>query len=88
LSEALPQNTTLAHYSIVSKIGAGGMGEVYRERDTRIDREVAIKLLPRDASTNTDRLQRFEQEARATSALNHPNTLTVYAITPGDECRL
>src|SRR5882724_10216486 len=73
-------NTTLAHYSIISKIGAGGMGEVYRARDTRLDREVAIKILPANYATDADRLKRFEQEARATSALNHPNILTVYDI--------
>ena len=66
---SLSPNTTLAHYTIVSKIGAGGMGEVYRARDTRLDREVAIKLLPAEVSSDSDRLQRFEQEARATSAL-------------------
>src|SRR6187549_720089 len=76
----LSPNTTLAHYTIISKIGAGGMGEVYRARDTRLDREVAIKLLPAEVSSRPDRLQRFEQEARATSALNHPNILTVYDI--------
>ena len=76
----LSPNTTLAHYTIISKIGAGGMGEVYRARDDRLAREVAIKLLPSDLATNADRLQRFEQEARATSALNHPNILTVYDI--------
>src|SRR5262244_1107939 len=73
-------NTTIAHYTILSKIGAGGMGEVYRARDTRLDREVAIKLLPAEVSRDVDRLKRFEQEARATSALNHPNILTVYDI--------
>ncbi|HJX93483.1 MAG TPA: protein kinase [Pyrinomonadaceae bacterium] len=77
---SLSPNTTLAHYTIVSKIGAGGMGEVYRARDNRLDREVAIKLLPIEVSSDSDRLQRFEQEARATSALNHPNILTVYDI--------
>jgi len=77
---SLSPNTTLAHYTILSKIGAGGMGEVYRARDTRLDREVAIKLLPAEVSTDADRLQRFAQEARATSALNHPNILTVYDI--------
>ncbi len=70
----------LAHYTIVSKIGAGGMGEVYRARDIRLDREVAIKILPANYATDADRLKRFEQEARATSALNHPNILTVYDI--------
>ncbi len=77
---SLPPNTTLAHYKIISKIGAGGMGEVYRARDSRLDREVAIKLLPAKVSTDQDRLERFELEARATSALNHPNILTVYDI--------
>jgi len=76
----LPPNTTLAHYTLISKIGAGGMGEVYRARDSRLARDVAIKLLPPEVSTDSDRLQRFEQEARATSALNHPNILTVYDI--------
>jgi len=77
---SLNQSSTLGHYTIISKIGAGGMGEVYRARDTRLDREVAIKLLPVEVSSRPDRLQRFEQEARATSALNHPNILTVYDI--------
>ncbi len=77
---SLSPNTTLAHYTIISKIGAGGMGEVYRARDTRLDREVAIKILPSHFANDTDRLRRFEQEARATSALNHPNILTVYDI--------
>ena len=62
---SLSPNSTLAHYTIISKIGAGGMGEVYRARDTRLDREVAIKLLPTEVANDSDRLQRFEQEARA-----------------------
>jgi serine/threonine protein kinase len=65
------QNTQLGHYQIVGPLGAGGMGEVYRARDTRLDREVAIKILPADFANDADRLKRFEQEARATSALNH-----------------
>ena len=77
---ALAPGTTVGHYTIVSKIGAGGMGEVYRARDTRLDREVAIKFLPDNYSTDESRLKRFEQEARATSALNHPNILTVFDI--------
>jgi len=80
LTIPISPNTKLAHYTIISKIGAGGMGEVYRARDTRLDREVAIKLLSSDVSKDTDRLKRFEQEAKATSALNHPNILTVHDI--------
>jgi len=80
LNKELSSGATLSHYRIVSKIGAGGMGEVYRARDTRLDREVAIKILPPNYVTDADRLKRFEQEARATSALNHPNILTVYDI--------
>jgi len=60
------------------------MGEVYRARDNRLDREVAIKILPANYSRDPDRLKRFEQEARATSALNHPNILTVYDIGTHD----
>src|SRR6478735_8252963 len=76
----LSPNTTIAQYTIVWKIGEGGMGEVYRARDGRLDRNVAIKILPANFATDADRLNRFEQEARATSALNHPNILTVYDI--------
>src|ERR1041385_4423901 len=76
--------TKLAHYTIVSKIGAGGMGEVWRARDTRLGRDVAIKLLPANFAADSDRLNRFEQEARATSALNHPNILTVFDIGSHD----
>jgi eukaryotic-like serine/threonine-protein kinase len=78
--QELSPDTTLSHYRIVSRIGAGGMGEVYRAYDVRLDRQVAIKLLPADFATDQDRLRRFEQEAKATSALNHPNILTVYDI--------
>jgi Tol biopolymer transport system component len=80
MNHELPANTVLSHYRIVSKIGAGGMGEVYRAIDTRLDREVAIKVLPASFANDPDRLRRFEQEARTTSALNHPNILTVYDI--------
>src|SRR5262245_43371101 len=79
-SKELSANTTLSHYRIISKLGAGGMGEVYRARDARLDRDVAIKVLPASFSNDEDRLRRFEQEARATSALNHPNILTIYDI--------
>jgi serine/threonine protein kinase len=72
--------TKLGPYEIVSLLGSGGMGEVYRARDSRLKREVAIKVLPRALSLDTDRLRRFEQEALATAALNHPNILAVFDI--------
>ncbi|HEY9502889.1 MAG TPA: serine/threonine-protein kinase, partial [Pyrinomonadaceae bacterium] len=80
MNENISPNTKIAQYTIVSKIGAGGMGEVYRAHDSRLSRDVAIKLLPAEFAHHEDRLRRFEQEARATSALNHPNILTVYDI--------
>ena len=67
-------------YEILSPLGAGGMGEVYRARDTRLDRDVAIKVLPESFAGDGDRLRRFEQEARTVAALNHPNILGVYDI--------
>jgi serine/threonine protein kinase len=70
----------LGQYEIVSPLGAGGMGEVYRARDSRLSREVAIKVLPQLVSLEPDRLSRFEQEARAAAALNHPNILSVYQM--------
>jgi len=80
MTKELEANTTISHYRIVTKIGAGGMGEVYEAHDSRLDREVAIKVLPADYTSDADRLKRFEQEAKATSALNHPNILTVFDI--------
>src|SRR4030095_8360463 len=77
--------TRFNHYEVVSQLGAGGMGEVYLAEDTRLDRQVAIKVLPADFAKDADRLRRFEQEARATSALNHPNILTVYDIGTHEE---
>ena len=80
----LPTGTRLGPYEILSPIGAGGMGEVYRARDTRLARDVAVKVLPAEFSADVDRLRRFEQEARAASALNHPNILTVHDIGTQD----
>ena len=71
-------NTTPSHYRIVRKIGAGGRGEVFRAYDSRLDREVAIKLLPAEFANDEDRLRRFVQEAKSASALNHPNILTIH----------
>jgi predicted ATPase len=76
----LAAGTKLGLYEIVASVGAGGMGEVYRATDTRLNRSVAIKLLPAKFSVDGDRLQRFEQEARSASALNHPNIVTIYEL--------
>ncbi|MBK8813739.1 MAG: serine/threonine-protein kinase [Acidobacteria bacterium] len=76
--------TIINQYKIISPIGKGGMGEVYKAHDSRLDREVAIKVLPSGMSSDEDRLRRFELEAKATSALNHPNILTVYDIGEHD----
>jgi serine/threonine protein kinase/Tol biopolymer transport system component len=81
---ALAPGTKLGPYEIQSPLGAGGMGEVYRARDPRLGREVAIKVLPASLSSDPGRLQRFEQEARSASALNHPNILVVYDVGTHD----
>jgi len=79
-----PSGTRLGPYEIVAAIGAGGMGEVYRARDTRLGREVAVKTLPAVAASDPERRARFEQEARSASALNHPNIITVLDIGDAD----
>src|ERR1700735_4752798 len=76
----LSPGSLLGDYEIVAPLGAGGMGEVYRARDARLGREVAIKVLPESFSKDPIRLARFEQEARAAAALNHPNILGVYQV--------
>src|SRR5271156_3138266 len=76
----LTSGTKLGPYEILAPIGAGGMGEVYRARDTRLGREVALKILPTSFTSDADRLRRFEQEARAVAALNHPNILAIHDI--------
>jgi serine/threonine protein kinase len=80
MNRELSANTTLSHYRIVSKIGAGGMGEVYLAQDTKLDRKVALKILPADLAANQDRMRRFVQEAKAAAALNHPNIATIHEI--------
>ena len=74
----------LGPYEIIAPVGAGGMGEVYRARDTRLGRDVAVKVLPSSYADNKDRLQRFEQEACAAGALNHPNILSIYDVGTHD----
>src|SRR5664279_1274133 len=76
----LTSGTKLGPYEILSSLGAGGMGEVYRARDTRLGREVALKILPESFARDQDRLHRFEQEARAVAALNHPNILAIHDV--------
>ncbi|HEY2018126.1 MAG TPA: serine/threonine-protein kinase, partial [Bryobacteraceae bacterium] len=76
----LESGQKLGPYEVIGPLGAGGMGEVYRARDTRLDRTVAVKVLAQDLGGRPDVLQRFEREARAVSALNHPNICTLYDI--------
>jgi len=78
--KSLSAGTSISHYRIVEKIGAGGMGEVYRAHDPRLGRDVAIKVLPGAFAADPDRLRRFEQEARAAAALNHPNIVAIYDV--------
>ena len=80
---ALTPGTRLGPYEIVALLGAGGMGEVYRARDSRLDRDVAIKVLPAPVAHDSDRLRRFEHEARAIASLNHPHICQLYDIGPG-----
>ena len=76
----IEKGTLIGPYEIVGWLGAGGMGEVYRARDSRLGRDVAIKLIPESLATDANRLRRFELEARAAGQLNHPNVLSVYDI--------
>jgi eukaryotic-like serine/threonine-protein kinase len=85
LSKSIPPDTIIGHYRIVSKIGEGGMGDVYQAQDTsELARTVALKIVPAEVAKDKDRLQRFTQEARTVSNLNHPNILTVYEFGQGD----
>ena len=81
---SLGAGTKLGRYEIRSKLGAGGMGEVYLAEDSKLHRKVALKVLPADVASNRDRMDRFVQEAKAASALNHPNIITIYEIDEQD----
>ena len=81
---ALAPGARIGPYTVADLIGRGGMGEVYRAHDARLDRDVAIKVLPTAVSQDADRLQRFEREARAAAALSHPNILAVYDVGAQD----
>src|SRR5258707_660093 len=81
---ALTPGIKLGPYEILAPLGAGGMGEVYRARDTRLNRDVAVKVLPASLAADPDRLRRFELEARTTGMLNHPNILAVYDVGTHD----
>jgi eukaryotic-like serine/threonine-protein kinase len=81
---ALVSGTKLGPYEIVAPLGAGGMGEVYRAKDTRLERTVAIKVLPKEMSADAVRKQRFEREAKTISSLNHPNICTLHDIGSQD----
>jgi serine/threonine protein kinase len=78
---------TLGHYEILEPLGKGGMGEVYRARDTKLDRDVAIKVLPEDLATDADRLARFEREAKLLAALNHANIGAIHGLEESDDVR-
>ena len=80
---SLSAGARLGPFEIVAPLGAGGMGEVYRARDTRLGRDVAIKVLPEAFAADPDRLRRFEQEARAIAALNHPHICQLHDVGPG-----
>ena len=80
MKETPLSKTTLSHYRLIRQLGAGGMGEVYLAEDTKLDRKVALKLLPAKFTEEADRVRRFVQEAKAASALNHPNIITVCEI--------
>src|ERR1700732_5114523 len=77
----------LGPYEILASLGAGGMGEVYRARDTKLDREIAIKVLPAALARDPERLARFEREAKVLASLNHPNIAQIYGVEESDSVR-
>src|SRR2546427_11853506 len=84
MSSSLLLGARLGRYEVKSQLGAGGMGEVYLAQDTKLDRRVALKILPADVAAHQDRMRRFVQEAKSASALNHPNIITIHEIDQTD----
>ena len=84
---SLEPGTTLGPYAVTAKIGEGGMGKVYRARDTKLDRDVALKVLPEAFTQDPDRLARFEREAKVLASLNHPNIAAIYGLEEADDTR-
>ena len=80
----LSSGSRLGHYEVGDRLGKGGMGEVYRARDTKLNRDVALKVLPADLATDAERRMRFEREAQAVAALNHPNIVTIHSVEQAD----
>src|SRR5512140_577962 len=83
----LKTGTRLGAYEILGPLGAGGMGEVYRAKDLRLGREVAVKVLPAEVASSPERLARFEREARTVAGLNHPNIVTLFSVEDEDGIR-
>src|SRR5882672_5377632 len=83
----MTRGTRLGGYEIVASLGAGGMGEVYRAKDMRLGREVALKVLPEAFARDADRLARFEREARTVAGLNHPNIVVLYSVEDESDVR-
>ena len=83
----LQPGTTLGPYTVTAKIGEGGMGEVYQARDTKLDRDVALKVLPEAFTSDPDRLARFEREAKVLASLNHPNIGSIYGLEEAEGVR-
>ncbi len=83
----MQSGTKLGHYEIGTLLGKGGMGEVWKAKDTKLGREVAIKTLPEEFAKNADRLARFEREAKLLASLNHPNIAAIYGLEEADDIR-
>ena len=84
---ALSAGTRLGSYEILAPLGAGGMGEVYRARDPRLKRDVALKILPADLASDPERLERFQREAETLAALNHPHIVTIFSVEEAEDLR-